>query len=54
MSIAQVFAERTARPFFPKINEHKKEWLLTKEEHHSSDEKHAYAFSFLTYEKEVV
>lgn len=36
---------------FPEIKE--KDWLLVKQEFHPKDERHAYAFTYLTYQKET-
>ena len=38
-----------ADTFFPELDENL--WALTREEHHSKDERHNYAFTYLTYEK---
>lgn len=35
--------------FFPKIEE--SDWKLISEEHHQADDKHKYAYSFITFEK---
>lgn len=39
----------TANRFFPSIGT--KEWIETEREEHPADEKHAFAYSFLTYER---
>jgi len=38
-----------AIPFFPEVN--KDNWKLVKEQFHEKDEKHDYAFTYLTYER---
>ena len=38
-----------ADTFFPEIDE--SHWMLTKQEFHATDEKHAHSFTYLTYEK---
>lgn len=47
IELTRVHAEVTADTFFPHIDEHK--WELINEEHHPKDDKHEYAFSYLTY-----
>ncbi|GGD89673.1 dihydrofolate reductase [Planktosalinus lacus] len=47
IELTRVHAEVAADTFFPHIDEHK--WKVVNEEHHPKDEKHEYAFSYLTY-----
>ena len=47
--ITQVHHSFSADTFFPKIEY--ANWKLSKKEDHKADPKHAYAYSFLTYEK---
>lgn len=47
IELTRVHAEVTADTFFPNIDEHK--WKLINEEHHPKDEKHEFAFTYLTY-----
>jgi dihydrofolate reductase len=47
IELTRVHAEVTADTFFPNIDEYK--WELINEEHHPKDEKHEYAFTYLTY-----
>ena len=49
LKITQVDFQTEANAFFPKIDENI--WQKTNEIHHSKDEKHAYDFSFQTWER---
>ncbi|WP_010520251.1 dihydrofolate reductase [Aquimarina agarivorans] len=49
IELTRVHADFEADTYFPVINE--QEWELSAKTYHSSDEKHAHAFSFLTYVK---
>ena len=49
IELTRVHGEFDADTFFPEINED--EWNLVKEQFHEKDEKHNYAFTYLTYEK---
>tara|TARA_B100000929_G_scaffold288745_1_gene277878 strand:+ start:140 stop:613 length:474 start_codon:yes stop_codon:yes gene_type:complete len=49
IELTRVHGEFDADTFFPEINED--EWELVKEQFHEKDEKHDYAFTYLTYEK---
>ena len=51
IELTRVHAELTADTFFPDIPED--QWELTSEAYHPKDEKHQYAFSYLTYERKV-
>lgn len=51
LEVTRVNASFEADTFFPKINP--KEWQLVNEELYPKDEKHAYDFSFQTYERIV-
>lgn len=48
IELTRVHSEFEADTFFPEIGE---EWELVNEEHHSSDEKHKYDFTYLTYNR---
>ena len=48
IELTRVHAEFEADTFFPEIGE---EWKLVKEEYHTSDEKHKYDFTYLTYDR---
>lgn len=50
IELTRVHAEVSADTFFPEIDEHK--WKLINEDHHPKDEKHEFAFSYLTYIRE--
>ncbi|MGB5941717.1 MAG: dihydrofolate reductase [Leeuwenhoekiella sp.] len=47
IELTRVHASFDADTFFPEIDETK--WLVVKEEFHPKDDKHDYAFSYLTY-----
>ena len=47
IELTRVHGSFDADAFFPKIDESK--WQLIHEEYHKKDEKHAYAFTYLTY-----
>lgn len=47
IELTRVHAQVTADTFFPHFDEHK--WELINEEHHPKDDKHDYAFTYLTY-----
>ncbi len=47
IELTRVHAKVEADTFFPEIP--MKEWHLITEEHHATDEKHQYAFTYLTY-----
>lgn len=49
IELTRVHAEPAADTFFPDIPEG--EWELTSETYHAKDDKHQYAFSYLTYKK---
>lgn len=49
IELTRVHGTFEADTFFPEINE--KEWELTAEEFHDKDEKHKYAFTYLTYDR---
>ncbi len=49
IELTRVHASFDADTFFPEINP--KNWKLDSEEHHPVDEKHKYAFTYLTYLK---
>lgn len=49
IELTKVFTAPEADTFFPEID--LKEWKLTGEEFHPKDEKHAFDFTFLTYER---
>ena len=49
IELTRVHASFEADTFFPPIDE--KEWKLVQEEYHPKDEKHAYDFTYLTYER---
>lgn len=49
IELTRVHGEFDADTFFPEINE--EQWELVKEQFHEKDEKHDYAFTYLTYEK---
>lgn len=49
IELTRVHTEVEADTFFPEIN--KKNWKKTEEVFHEKDEKHAYAFSYITYLK---
>lgn len=51
IELTRVHARPAADTFFPDIPED--QWELTSETYHPKDEKHAYAFSYLTYKKKV-
>ncbi len=47
--LTRVHAEFEAEAFFPELDE--KEWKVVDSVEHGTDERHAYAFTFLTYER---
>lgn len=47
IELTRVHAEVTADTFFPHIDEHK--WELINEEHNPKDDKHEFAYTYLTY-----
>lgn len=47
IELTRVHGDVTADTFFPHIDENK--WDLVNEEHHPKDDKHDYAFTYLTY-----
>lgn len=49
IELTRVHGEFDADTHFPEIN--KEEWELVKEQFHEKDEKHDYAFTYLTYER---
>jgi dihydrofolate reductase len=49
IELTRVHGEFEADTFFPEIDEN--EWELVAEEYHPSDEKHKYAFTYLTYQR---
>ena len=49
IELTRVHGEFGADTFFPEIDE--KEWKLISSEKHPKDEKHNYAFTYLTYER---
>ena len=51
IELTRVHATPVADTFFPDIPED--QWELTSEVYHPKDEKHEYAFSYLTFEKRV-
>lgn len=48
IELTRVHAEFEADTFFPEIGE---EWKLVKEEYHTSDDRHKYDFTYLTYDR---
>ncbi|MFO7720495.1 MAG: dihydrofolate reductase [Gillisia sp.] len=49
IELTRVHGEFEADTFFPEIDE--SQWKLVSEEFHEKDEKHQYAFTYLTYER---
>lgn len=49
IELTRVHGEFDADTFFPEFDEN--EWNLVKEQYHEQDEKHNYAFTYLTYER---
>ena len=49
IELTRVHGDFEADTFFPSIDEN--EWELVKEQYHPKDEKHDYAFTYLTYER---
>lgn len=49
IELTRVHGTFEADTFFPKIDEN--QWELVSEEYHPKDEKHNYAFTYLTYER---
>lgn len=47
--ITRVHTELTGDTFFPDFDE--REWVLISEENHAPDERHAYAYTFMVYER---
>ncbi len=50
IELTRVHESFKADTFFPEINE--ENWKLTNKEYHPADEKHKYAFTYLTYERQ--
>lgn len=51
IELTRIHAEFEADTFFPEIDE--SQWQLVNEEHHPKDEKHQYAFTYLTYRRKL-
>ncbi len=49
IELTRVHGTFEADTFFPEIDE--EEWKLTAREEHAADERHNYAFTYLTYER---
>lgn len=49
IELTRVHGSFEADAFFPEIDED--EWKITAKKHHEKDEKHQYAFTYLTYER---
>lgn len=49
IELTRVHGEFNADTFFPELDEN--EWKLVKEQFHEKDERHNYAFTYLTYER---
>ena len=49
IELTRVHGEFKADTFFPEIDE--SQWKVVSEEYHEKDEKHQYAFTYLTYER---
>ena len=49
IELTRVHASVEADTFFPRIDE--EQWQLVSEEHHPKDERHQYAFTYLTYRR---
>lgn len=49
IELTRVHSEFEADTFFPEI--HEEEWMLIAEEFHPADDRHQYAFSYLTYKR---
>jgi dihydrofolate reductase len=49
LELTRVHAQVPGDAFFPKLDF--SEWKLVAEEHHPADDRHAYPYSFLTYER---
>ncbi len=49
IELTRVHADFEADAFFPEIN--LEEWELIEESHHEKDERHAYPFTYLTYQR---
>ncbi|WP_081211999.1 dihydrofolate reductase [Salegentibacter sediminis] len=49
IELTRIHSNFEADTFFPELDENK--WKLVKEEFHPTDEKHKYAFTYLTYER---
>lgn len=50
IELTRVHGEFEADTFFPELNE--ENWKLTAKKHHPADEKHKFAFTYLTYERQ--
>lgn len=51
IELTRVHGTFEADTFFPEINQ--EEWELVAQEHHPKDERHAYAFTYLTYIRKI-
>ncbi|MBO0591888.1 dihydrofolate reductase [Cellulophaga sp. E16_2] len=51
IELTRVHGNFEADAFFPEFDENK--WNLIKEEHHPKDDKHKYAFTYLTYQLKI-
>ncbi|PKP24749.1 MAG: diacylglycerol kinase [Bacteroidetes bacterium HGW-Bacteroidetes-2] len=51
IELTRIHTTVEADTFFPEINE--KEWQLINEEYHPKDEKHEFAFTYLTYLRKI-
>lgn len=49
IELTRVHASFEADAFFPSVDESR--WQLIREEHHPKDERHSYAFTYLTYRR---
>ncbi|MCG9972274.1 dihydrofolate reductase [Christiangramia crocea] len=49
IELTRVHGEFDADTFFPEVD--KSKWELVKEQYHEKDERHKYAFTYLTYER---
>jgi dihydrofolate reductase len=49
IELTRVHGTFNADTFFPEVD--RKQWQLVKEEHHPADERHAYSFTYLTFER---
>lgn len=50
--LTQIQAEIEGDTFFPEFN--KNDWTETSREHHEKDERHAYSFDFVIYDKKII